>query len=119
MRTLSILTILGLGVIGLGQQSSIASSDNQVQALYDLPVLTLKLPATNPSLQGDVNHDGVVNAADILALFQSWGACNTVAISANASASDDTVQSYSCDGDLNNDQVVGELDLVIVLKSWQ
>jgi hypothetical protein len=119
MRTYQLLTALTLGVIALAEHSSIATSDNQVQAQYDLPVLSIKPAATNPNPEGDVNHDGVVNAADILALFESWGACQGVGISADGSASIDGDQSASCEGDLDADQVVGELDLIIVLKSWE
>jgi len=119
MRTFSLLTALTLGVIALAEHSSIAYSDNQAQAQYDIPQVILK-PPTTPSLEGDVNHDGIVNAADILALFENWGGCTgtAVGISPDASASIDGNQESSCQGDLDNDKFVGELDLVIVLKSW-
>jgi hypothetical protein len=49
----------------------------------------------------DLNGDGLVNVADLLILFDNWGACN-----------DD------CTGDLNGDGVVNVADLLILFDNW-
>ena len=49
---------------------------------------------------GDLNGDGVVNIADLLALLASWGSC------------------LGCPADLNGDGVVNIIDLLILLANW-
>ncbi|MHC5115138.1 MAG: dockerin type I domain-containing protein [Planctomycetota bacterium] len=51
---------------------------------------------------GDVNADGTVNFADLLALLAAWGPCGATA----------------CPADLNHDYAVDTADLMIVLGAW-
>ena len=50
---------------------------------------------------GDINDDGVVDAADLGLLIGSWGAC-----------------SGSCDADLNDNGVVDAADLGFLIGAW-
>ena len=51
---------------------------------------------------GDVNGDGHVNLADLLAVINVWGgACND-----------------GCAEDLNGDRFINAADLLIVLNHW-
>jgi choice-of-anchor B domain-containing protein len=52
------------------------------------------------SCVGDLNDDGVVNVADLLLLFDSWGPCP------------------DCEADLNGDDVVNVADLLILFDAW-
>ncbi len=52
------------------------------------------------SCPGDVNHDGMVDVLDLIAVLSAWGACG------------------GCDEDINGDGVVDVLDLLIVLSNW-
>lgn len=53
-----------------------------------------------PGCTGDLNGDGVVDVADMLALLGQWGSCS------------------GCDADLNGDVVVDVADLLILLSAW-
>ena len=55
-------------------------------------------------LIGDVNSDGIVNGADIAAIFAAWGAC--------------PAPPAVCPADLNGDGIVNMADLLIVLNHW-
>ncbi|MHC5113649.1 MAG: hypothetical protein ACYTGP_04380 [Planctomycetota bacterium] len=55
---------------------------------------------TGGPVPGDVNGDGVVNFADILAIIGQWGFCP------------------GCSGDLDGDNNVGFSDILIVIANW-
>jgi len=55
----------------------------------------------NPPTPGDVNGDGIVSFADVLAIIGQWGPCST-----------------ACSGDLNGDGVVGFADILVVIGNW-
>jgi hypothetical protein len=52
---------------------------------------------------GDLNHDGVVDGADLLILLSAWGPCNNPDL---------------CPADLNGDGDVDGADLLILLSNW-
>lgn len=52
---------------------------------------------------GDVNGDGVVNVADLLALINSWGQCPAQG---------------DCFADFNNDGIVNVADLLLLIENW-
>ena len=54
------------------------------------------------TVPGDLNADGLVDAADLLILLGAWGACDNP----------------ECPADLDGDEVVGPADLVILLGNW-
>jgi hypothetical protein len=56
--------------------------------------------ACGESCTGDLNGDGVVNVADLLLLFDSWGSCP------------------GCDADFNGDDIVNVADLLILFDNW-
>jgi len=84
-------------------------TDNRGQTAYDqwvaqgmsapveMDVASVELA---PSLPGDVNEDGIVGIADLLAVLSNWG-CTGV-----------------CDADVNCDGTVGLADLLAVLTHW-
>lgn len=53
---------------------------------------------------GDVNGDGSVNVADLLAVISSWGACPT--------------PPAACPADVDHSGVVGVADLLMVIGNW-
>jgi CxxC motif-containing protein (DUF1111 family) len=53
-----------------------------------------------PSCEGDLNGDDVVDVLDLLVLLDDWGPC------------------AGCNSDLNGDDVVDVLDLLILLDAW-
>jgi hypothetical protein len=57
-------------------------------------------PAANPCPADIAAPAGVVNAADLLAVINSWGACP------------------GCHADINHDNVVNAADLLAVINSW-
>ena len=54
-----------------------------------------------PICLGDVNFDGMVNAADLSVMLSDWGSCKS-----------------NCPGDLNADGVVDAADLSEMLSTW-
>ncbi|MEE9131720.1 MAG: FG-GAP repeat protein, partial [Phycisphaerales bacterium] len=54
-------------------------------------------------IPGDLDCDGNVAAADLLALLSTWGPCDDC---------------QECAADLNGDCIVGALDLLILLANW-
>ena len=52
------------------------------------------------TVPGDVDDDGVVNVADVLAIIAAWGPCD------------------GCTEDLNNDGNVDVNDLLEVIANW-
>lgn len=65
-----------------------------------IAVLSVIMPTT----AGDVNGDGSVNVADLLAVITSWGACPT--------------KPQSCPADLDGNGVVAVSDLLLVINHW-
>jgi hypothetical protein len=64
-------------------------------------VVSLQMSAFGETaLPGDVNGDGVVSVADVLAIIAVWGPCD------------------GCAEDLNNDGQVNVNDLLEVIASW-
>ena len=53
---------------------------------------------TDPSLPGDLNGDGVVDASDLSLLLAQWGTAG--------------------DADIDGDGVVGGSDLALLLANW-
>jgi len=58
-----------------------------------------------PRIAGDIDGDGVVNAADLAALLGAWGSCAAPC-------------PPTCAADLNGDCSVDGPDLAIVLGNW-
>jgi len=56
-----------------------------------------------PDIPGDVNGDGTVGVADLLAMLGAWGPCPAKG---------------PCAADLNDDEVVDVADLLILLGNW-
>jgi len=52
----------------------------------------------------DLNGDGVVNTADLLALLAAWGDCPG--------------GGEPCPADINGDGIVNTVDLLILLGNW-
>ena len=61
--------------------------------------ITFIVPPSGTTVRGDLNDDGIVNAADLAMLLAEWG-------SSNGSA------------DINGDGVVNAADLAIMLANW-
>lgn len=57
----------------------------------------------NP-IPGDVNHDGLVNVDDLLAVINDWGPCPQ--------------PPRTCPADVNGDGAVNVNDLLIVINNW-
>jgi trimeric autotransporter adhesin len=58
-----------------------------------------------PAIPGDLNGDGVIDAADLLILLEAWGACPSP-------------EKSECPADLNGNDVVDGGDLLILLSNW-
>ncbi|MSR41442.1 MAG: hypothetical protein EXS10_06025 [Phycisphaerales bacterium] len=58
------------------------------------------MPDACETASADLNGDGVVNAADLAMLLNSWGAC------------------AACSADLTGDAVVDAADLALLLNAW-
>lgn len=61
-------------------------------------------PVMCSGVPGDVNDDGSVNVADLLAVINGWGPC--------------PVPTTPCSADLNGDGVVNVTDLLLVINNW-
>lgn len=91
---------------GFGQYSSeIYDSAGNVIGYRNLPARQLNtvhgtVGSAAPPCPADLNHDGVVNGADLGLLLGSWGPCS------------------GCAADLNADGVVNGADLGLMLGSW-
>lgn len=57
-----------------------------------------------PPIPGDINHDGVVNVDDLLAVINAWGPC--------------PAPPAICPADVNGDGVVNVDDLLAVINHW-
>ena len=62
--------------------------------------LSVSSDCGDPTVPGDVNGDGSVNVADLLAVMDVWGPCEV------------------CPADLNNDGFVNVVDLLEVVGNW-
>ncbi len=72
--------------------------------LAAIRVLELDPSRCAPKIVGDINGDGVVDAADLGLLLSQWGPCPDLI--------------GACAGDLNGDGVVDAADLGILLTAW-
>ncbi len=61
--------------------------------------ITFIVPPSGTTVRGDLNDDGIVNAADLAMLLAEWGSSNGAA-------------------DINGDGVVNAADLAIMLANW-
>lgn len=61
--------------------------------------ITFIVPPSGTTVRGDLNDDGIVNAADLAMLLAEWGSSNGAA-------------------DINDDGVVNAADLAIMLANW-
>jgi hypothetical protein len=81
-----------------GNNDSTATIDRGAYELQPTPI----------AIPGDVNGDGVVNVADLLAVINAWGAC--------------PVPPTPCAADIapqpHGDRVVSVLDLLMVINNW-
>jgi hypothetical protein len=66
----------------------------------DPPIVDMGPYEFQANIPGDVNGDGVVNTADLLALLAAWGPCP------------------GCPEDINGDGTVNTTDLLILLANW-
>ncbi len=82
--------VAGSGTIGLFKPASAESP--ALTAAVAIPV-----PSASPALVGDLNQDGVVDAADLTILLGAWS---------------------TADGDLNGDGTTDAADLTILLGAW-
>jgi fibronectin-binding autotransporter adhesin len=83
-----------------GTFDTIASCD-PVNVTYGTQSVTVEYVGSFEKV-GDLNHDGLVNGADLGILLGSWGNCAEAC----------------CQGDLNGDSVVNGADLGILLGDW-
>ena len=91
-----------LVVLGAGEWHLQLYSTNQMMNTtegFDQGVTDLQMLVTVVAL-GDVDGNGVVNTADILAVIGAWGICD------------------ACDEDVNGDGFVGVGDLLQVIEDW-
>jgi hypothetical protein len=68
------------------------------------PLVTYAAPVVCPPLEGDVNGDGLVNFADILAVIGAWGDC--------------PAPPAECPADVNEDTFVNFADILVVIANW-
>ncbi|MCX5664085.1 MAG: dockerin type I repeat-containing protein [Planctomycetota bacterium] len=61
--------------------------------------ITFIVPPSGTTVRGDLNDDGIVNAADLAMLLAEWGSSNGAA-------------------DINDDGIVNAADLAIMLANW-
>ena len=54
----------------------------------------------DPTIQGDINSDGVVNFDDLIGMLADWGACS------------------GCPSDIDSNGQVGFSDLLTLLGNW-
>lgn len=85
--------------VDLAGDLRIVSGDGDRNPVVDLGPLEFQLA----SLAGDLDADGDVDFADLLALLAAWGDCSGA---------------ESCQADLNRDGGVRFADLLILLASW-
>ncbi|HEU5323144.1 MAG TPA: VCBS repeat-containing protein, partial [Methylomirabilota bacterium] len=77
------------------------SAQVDVGAWWYTGVVIIDGTAGTPPLPGDVDGDGLVGIADLLALLAAWGPCTG-----------------ACPADFDGDGAVGITDLLIVLANW-
>lgn len=61
-------------------------------------------PIQEPTVPGDITGDGVVSAADLIAVLSQWGPC--------------PAPPTTCPADVNGDGVVSVVDLLVVIQNW-
>ena len=92
----------GLGNVGIIDQLQVFWSRGQVTTLSNVAVnqfLTIAAP-----IPSDINADGVVNVADLLAVINTWGPC--------------PAPPAACVADTNGDGIVNAADLLRVINNW-
>ncbi|MFO0962962.1 MAG: hypothetical protein U0625_08665 [Phycisphaerales bacterium] len=83
-----------------GTFQSVQSCDN-IELIYGANSVSLRFLGEYTRV-ADINHDGVVDGADLGLLLGGWGAC----------------VGTCCDGDLNGDGLVDGADLGVLLGNW-
>ncbi len=63
----------------------------------------MEIVACNAAVPGDVDGDGTVGIADLLALLALWGPCDDC---------------NDCPADFDGDCMVGIMDFLTVLANW-
>ncbi|MBX5326617.1 MAG: NosD domain-containing protein [Candidatus Bathyarchaeia archaeon] len=62
-------------------------------------------PLMNPYLEGDINHNGIVNIADVTLLTLAWQTTHGQ-------------QNYNPHADLNMDNIINIIDVTIIVQNW-
>jgi len=83
-------------VAGQTYYFAVGGYDNTQTGPFNIEIIA---PAA-PACPADLNHDGVVNGADLGLMLGSWGPC------------------AGCAADLNHDNIVNGADLGLLLGSW-
>jgi uncharacterized Ntn-hydrolase superfamily protein len=84
---------------GPGTDRFVVTADDNIR-----PVVLAPQPTFVYARLGDIDGDGAVSTADLLALLSAWGPCPPLP--------------ESCLADLNGDGVVSTGDLLILLSAW-
>jgi hypothetical protein len=105
-----IVSVLGLAVIApvAAEKFNRTSKDDNALKMpdnddYSSPPMFSAAGGSSPTpCPADVNHDGVVDGADMATLLGAWGPC----------------LSSNCPADINDSGVVDGADLTLLLDAW-
>jgi hypothetical protein len=94
--------VKGLRCFTLGSNGSLTQNGTIVdtQGTVGPNALAVWKPITNPCPADIAGADGIINAADLLLVINSWGPC------------------AGCAADINHDDVVNAGDLLTVINAW-
>jgi hypothetical protein len=94
--------VIRLSYLGIDSNDNIVglSAGNGTPTDFEEDDISASDDCGDTSLPGDVNGDGFVTVTDLLAVMDSWGACE------------------ACPSDLNGDGVVDIVDLLEVIGNW-